>query len=370
MYNQESPNAKSSTLKDNPLFNLILIAMNNNTFSLQKYKLIMNATTDTHIKNSIQCAYDNKLKHSKLFSQIFRYLTGQSVEIPRPNIKIHNSTIHSIGDCIDTELEEIKLFKEILNLTSSEKIKTTVKNMITDNQRIAASLNFLYARESLNRNPSSVTGNNISLTFKEMKSAQKYINEDLKIPILTGIKDAKIQNKINNSLKDDVLEFKRQMEEAANEDGVKAKKEGKTFKNYVISNNPIITYNKNNIVSISNLYYEFINGRHYYIRVTYNFNINTGVPIGLKDLFNPGAPYIELVNKEIKKQLAANKTMYSSEAAQNFKGISEGHPFYLEDANIVLFFSFNEIAPTISEIPIIKLPFKAFTGYIKPMFLN
>lgn len=366
----ENYRSAPSILKDNPLFNLVLIAMNNNRFSSQKYKLIMNMTEDMNIINSIQYAYNNELKHYKLFNQIFRKLTGQSVEIPAPNIKISNSIIDAVEDCIDKELEEVKLYQKIIGLVSSEQVRTTLRNMIIDKQRNVATLNFLYARGSFTHNPVPSTDNNVTITFKVIKNSQKYINENLRIPILHGIKDRKIQNKINTSLEEDVMEFKRQMEEAADEDGLKAEKEGKKFINYAISNNCTITYNKDNIISISNLYYEFINGRHSYIRATYNLNTATGLSIGLKDLFKPGAPYRELINNEIRKQLITNKNIYPPNATQNFKGIAQDQPFYLEDGNIVLFFGFNEIAPTVSEIPVIKLPFKTFTGSIKPMFLS
>lgn len=370
MYYWEQYKSESSTLKDNPLFNLILIAMNNNRFTSQKYRLIMDMTKDKNIKNTIQYAYDNELKHYRLFKQILRELTDQSIDIPSPNIRINTSITETIEECIDKEQEELKLYQKIISLISSEQIKTFLRDMITDKQRNTASLNFLYARKPLSGNTNSATANNIGITFKPIKASKKYISEDLRIPILSGIKDTKIQNKINTSLKDDIMEFKRQMEEAADEDGLKAKKEGKKFTNYIISNNATITYNKNNIISLSNLYYEFINGRHYYIRTTYNYDLDTGIPLGLKDLFKPGVPYRELINNEVRKQLAANTTIYPPESVQNFKGITEDHPFYLENGNIVLFFGFNEIAPTISEIPIIKLPFKAFGDSIKPMFLS
>lgn len=370
MYYSEDYRSASSVLKDNPLFNLILIAMNNNRFSSQKYKSIINMTEDMNIINSIQYAYNNELKHYKVFKQILRKLTGQSVEIPDPNIKINNSIIDAIEDCIDKELEEVKLYQKIIGLISSDQVRTTIRNMIIDKQRNVATLNFLYARVSFTHNPVPSKDNNVTITFKVIRNTNKYISEDLKIPILNGIKDTKIQNKINASLEDDIMEFKRQMEEAADEDGLKAEKKGKKFINYAISNNSTITYNKNNIISISNLYYESINDKNSYIRATYNLNTDTGLSIGLKDLFKSGTPYRELINNEIRKQLAANKDIYTTDAAENFKGIVEDQPFYLEDGNIVLFVGFNEIAPTVSEIPVIKLPFKAFTSSIKPIFLS
>lgn len=205
---------------------------------------------------------------------------------------------------------------------------------------------------------------------KEIKASNKYIEEDLKIPILQGIKNINVQNQINTSMESDVIEFKQELEEAAREQGEEAEKHGKVFKPYVISNNYAITYNKNNIISISILYDEFIGGKHSYIRATYNFNTETGKSLGLKDLFKPNIPYRDLINTEIKKQLITKKNIYPPGAADRFKGIAEDQPFYLEDTNIVLFFGFNEIAPSISEIPIIKINYTAFKNELIPALLS
>lgn len=358
------------TFNDNSIVNLILAALNNNRFTLERYKLLMNMTKDVLAKEQIKYTYKNEVKHYKLFNQIYRELTGESVEIPEPDIKINDSLEDTIEECINKELKELNLYRRIRNLTRSEILRRTIGDMIIDKQRNTAVLNFVYARHSLSRNPASPANDAVTIQFKSIKEKKKYIDENLKIPILSGIKNKKIQNQINASVEGDIMEFKHQMEEAADEDGAKAKKDGKKFINYSISNNSTITYNKNNIISISILYYEFVGGRHFYIRSTYNFDTNTGKSIGLKDLFQPGVPYKELINKEIKNELMSHKEEFSSDAAENFKGIVDGQPFYLEDGNIVLFFGFNEIAPTIAEIPIIKIPFSAFKGSINPIFLS
>ncbi|MBC2582022.1 DUF3298 and DUF4163 domain-containing protein [Clostridium sp. DJ247] len=226
----------------------------------------------------------------------------------------------------------------------------------------------MFNNNFLNHENVSWRANTVTAKFKEIKVKNKYIEEDLKIPILQGIPNATIQNNINNSIQGDIMEFKNQMEEAAREYGSEAEKLGKKFVPYKISNNYTITYNRNNILSLSVIYYEFISGRSYYIRATYNFNINTGKSLGLEDLFKPGVSYKELINSEIRKQLIMNKEKYPPDAVKNFKGIKEDQPFYLEDNNIVLFFGFHEIAPTVSEIPVIKIPFSTFKDKLKLMF--
>jgi hypothetical protein len=212
--------------------------------------------------------------------------------------------------------------------------------------------------------------NSVMVDSKEINSTQKYIQTNIKIPVLKGMQNQNIQNQINNSIESDIMEFKQQMEQASNEYGMLAEKEGKKFIPFIASNSYSVSYNKNNIISITIFYYQFINGRHSYIKTSYNFNLASGKALSLKDLFKQGVPYKEIINEEIKKHLSKNKELYLPGAVENFKGISDDQPFYLEDGNIVLYLGFNEIAPNISEIPIIKIPFYTFKNYIKPVFLN
>lgn len=226
--------------------------------------------------------------------------------------------------------------------------------------------------ENHNNNYRSLSrvANLVTATTKEIKTSKKFIIEDIRIPVLKGIVNVEIQKQINKSIEGDIMEFKRQLEEAAEEYGTKAEKEGKEFKPYSVSTNYNITYNKNNTLSISILYYEFIGGRHTYIRSTYNFDLNTGKSIGLEDLFKSGINYIDIINKQIKNQLSTNTNLYPPGTAENFKGISRDQPFYLEDKDLVLFFGFNQIAPSVSEIPIIRIPYSSLKNQLKPIFLT
>ncbi|WP_243186912.1 DUF3298 and DUF4163 domain-containing protein [Clostridium muellerianum] len=214
------------------------------------------------------------------------------------------------------------------------------------------------------------TPNNITVNSKEINSKEKYIQQNLKIPVLKGIYNKNIENDINNSIKNDIMEFKQQMEDSSTEYGTKAEKQGKKFVPFVTSSNYSITYNKNNIISITMFYYEFISGKHSYIKTSYNFNLVSGKPLSLKDLFKPGVPYKEIINKEIKRQLYKNKETYLSGTSLNFKGISDDQPFYLDNGNIVIYLGFNEIASNTSEIPIVKIPFYTLKNYTKPFITS
>lgn len=212
--------------------------------------------------------------------------------------------------------------------------------------------------------------NSIIIKTYELKYKDKYIREDLKYPQLEGLESQQSQGFINNSIKSDIMEFKRQMEKAAKEYAKEAERNGEDFTPFIISSIYEITYNNHNIISILIIYHEYINRINSYIKVSYNFNILTGEPISLKDLFKEDVDYQNLINNEVKNELLFNREKYFPGAAESFKGISEYHPFYIKNGNLVVFFGFHEIAPIASQIPEIKIPFSSLRNYIKPKFLN
>lgn len=210
--------------------------------------------------------------------------------------------------------------------------------------------------------------NAVTITTKEVKDQKPYIQANLKIPVLHGITNTNIQATINNSIQSDVMEFKRQMDAAAQEYGDKAAQSKEKFIPYIITSAYELTYNKNNIVSILMTYFEYVGGLNNYIKVPYNYDITTGKSLMLKDIFVPGVDYKSLINKEIRNELINNKQKYYPETADNFKGVAEDHPFYLKNGNLAVFFGFNEIAPTQAKIPIFNIPIGKFGDAIKPKF--
>ncbi len=212
--------------------------------------------------------------------------------------------------------------------------------------------------------------NDLQIVTKEIEYSNEYIKADLKYPEIQGLKNKEIQNSINNSIQSDIMEFSRQMESAAKESAEEAMLTGESFEPFVISSIYEITYNKHDIISISIVYYEFINGSHSYIKTSYNFDLNSGRSLSLKDLFKQGSDYQRVLNSEVRKELIMNREKYFPDTLENFKGIGEYHPFYLENGDIVVYFGFHEIAPLESEIPVFKIPFSTVSNYIKPVFLS
>ncbi len=212
--------------------------------------------------------------------------------------------------------------------------------------------------------------NPIQIQTKDISYSDEYISGNLKYPEIKGLEDKEVENFINNSIQSDIMEFKRQMGEAAKETAEEAKERGEEFEPFIISSVYEVTYNKNDIISISIIYHEFINGIHSYIKVSYNFNIKNGKPLSLKDLFKSGVDYQKIIDKEVRNELILNKEKYFPDTLENFKGIAEYHPFYIDNGDVAVYFGFHEIAPVASQIPIIKIPFYKLRDYVKPMFLR
>lgn len=283
----------------------------------------------------------------------------------------HDKIITEIEDEIEEELECIGFFRTIRSLSPLQKTKDYYYEMITDRQnKTIQLLQQLNEKKSISRSSDSAFDRKVvSVSTKDINLNTSYIKENLRIPKLTGDKNQNIYNQINKNIEDDIMEFKRQMEEAAQQSEEESKKIGKKFIPYSISNVYTISYDKNNILSLTILYYENLGGKNYYIKTSYNYDTNTGRSLSIGDLFKPGINYKALINSEIRKQLTQNKNKYFPGTLENFKGIAEDQPFYIEGNNLVIFFGFNEIAPLESQIPVIKIPLTQFQNLLKPQFI-
>lgn len=282
----------------------------------------------------------------------------------------YDETTSDIEDKIEEELKGVGFFRTIRALSPLQNTRDYYYEMITDKQNKTIQLLKQFNSEK-SSSPSSRNTHSrdvSSVATKPIAFENKYIKENLRIPILKGTKNQAVLNQINKNVENDIMEFKGQMEEAAREGEEEAIKKGTKFIPYNISNVFNINYNKDNIVSLTILYHEYLGGKNYFIKTSYNYDTETGRSLSLKDLFKPGTNYKDLLNNLIRRHLSQNKDLYFPGTAENFKGIAEDQPFYIEGDNLVIFFGFNEIAPVESQIPVIKIPFAQLQNALKPQY--
>ncbi|MDP4146563.1 MAG: DUF3298 and DUF4163 domain-containing protein [Bacillota bacterium] len=212
--------------------------------------------------------------------------------------------------------------------------------------------------------------NNLTVTTSEIFNENNKIHEDLRIPVLHGNVNPQVVNYINNNIKNDILEFKSEMEISAEENAVTSQSQGKKVVPVQISNIYLITYNKNNILSISIIYQQNINGKNYFIRTSYNYDLQSGESMPFRDLFRKGIDYKGIINNRIRQKIQQNSKAYFPNTLSKFKGVADDQPYYLEGNNLVTFFDFNEIAPVASDIPVVKIPLYELRDIIKPNLLR
>lgn len=209
-----------------------------------------------------------------------------------------------------------------------------------------------------------LTNGSVQIKTKQIKSSSDIINIDLKVPVLKGMNNKDFQNKINTKFLRDALDFKNQIEKSAVEFQKYAKEHNIPQRPFEANLSYKVTYNKDNLLSITFYYYKFTGGAHggMYV-ISYNIDLKGGRTLALADLFKPGSGFKEKANVEILQQMINDGKPYFENA---FKSISDNQPFYIEDRSIVIYFQEYEIAPYAAGIPKFKLPLSTFENDLNP----
>ncbi|HZK12638.1 MAG TPA: DUF4163 domain-containing protein [Atribacterota bacterium] len=125
----------------------------------------------------------------------------------------------------------------------------------------------------------------ITITDLVIKEDQEALKVDMVFPLVQGMKDKRVEEKINQIIQKDILNFKNQLQ-AESEDYLKlARSEGWEIRKYIATTYYIVHYQKNNLLSLSVFYYSYTLGAHgYTLQRAYNFNLENGKEILLSDI--------------------------------------------------------------------------------------
>jgi len=200
----------------------------------------------------------------------------------------------------------------------------------------------------------------ITITDLVIKEDQEALKVDMVFPLVQGMKDKRVEEKINQIIQKDILNFKNQLQ-AESEDYLKlARSEGWEIRKYVATTYYIVHYQKDNLLSLSVFYYSYTLGAHgYTLQRAYNFNLENGKEILLSDILKEKKDDVDIINQEIKRQINLNLQEYFTEWAV-FQSISQEQPFYLIEDGMVIYFGLYEIAPYASGIRYFKIPYSLF----------
>lgn len=191
---------------------------------------------------------------------------------------------------------------------------------------------------------------------KTEKNSETAISIELKIPQITGMKIEQIQKSINEAMAAPTLQMRDQNLKDAREYYQDTQKTGEHFWQYEVASDYEVHYNQNGILSITTDNYQFTGGAHGGTeRLPFNYDLNTGKSLQLKDIFTPGFDYQSIINAEVKRQIAQRPEIYF-EGSEGFKGIGNDRPYYIIPGYVVVYFAQYEIAPYASGMPEFKIP--------------
>jgi hypothetical protein len=209
-----------------------------------------------------------------------------------------------------------------------------------------------------------LTAQEITISDIVIKEDYEVLEVDITIPVIQGLEDKQVEEKINQAIQEDILNFKYQIQTESEEYLQSAKKEGEEIRKYkyIASTYYIVHYQKDNFLSLSVFYYCYTLGAHgCTVQEAYNLNLTNGEKISLPDILKEKKDYEEIINQEIKRQIQLNPEVYFDDAV--FHSISQEQPFYIIEDGIVVYFGLYEIAPYSSGIRYFKIPFSLFEAY-------
>jgi len=219
---------------------------------------------------------------------------------------------------------------------------------------------FIYTTVLVQAQENKSMAQEITITDMVIKEDHEALKVDMVFPLVQGVKDKRVEKKINQTIQKDVLNFKEMLQTESEEYLQGAKEEGWEIRKYEAFAYYIVHYQKDNLLSISAFYYSYTLGAHGHIlQRAYNFNLLNGEEILLSDILKEKKDYVDIINQEIRRQMELNPQKYFTEWSV-FQSISEEQPFYLIEDGIVVYFGLYEIAPYASGIRYFKIPYSLF----------
>ena len=222
----------------------------------------------------------------------------------------------------------------------------------------------------------------VNVMAKKISVQEEWIDEDISMPVLTGLSDSKVQEKINAMIEKEIMDFKNEFEPMAKESYEDMKSFEPNPRPYVASISFEEKCNQEGILSLYVVYYEYTGGAHgMHTDISYNIDLETGELITYDSLFKEDFNYKSVIDKNIYRQTDEIKQQYINEALsrgesaedafipyQGFEGIADDQPFYIKDDRIGVYFGLYEIASYAAGIPTFEIPVSELEEGVNPKY--
>lgn len=196
---------------------------------------------------------------------------------------------------------------------------------------------------------------------EEKVYSNKYVSVNINKPIVKIAKNKEAEGIINNKISKRINDFEEYITKLSIRDNEYNIKVGLEPKPYVINVNNNVTYNKNNILSITLNLYSYTGGAHgSSVDESFNFDINTGNRGVIEDFLGNNRNYNKIILDNVKTTINKNPELYFKEAVDKLNVIPYNQKFFLTDKDLVIYFDEYEIAPYVAGIPKFYIPLSKF----------
>jgi len=176
-----------------------------------------------------------------------------------------------------------------------------------------------------------------------IKATNKFVHVNMSVPVLSGLKDSKYEEQLNDILMRHAMKEKAEVYEASKKAAEAAKKQKASFEPAVLNSDFRFVKSGNVMSLIADTYKITSAEANGTSRTdTYTFlNEENAHALQLGDLFNKDTDYKALLGNVVRNQIALKK----NKADFNFEQIKETQNFYVSNGYLVLTFDRYEIAP-------------------------
>lgn len=211
-----------------------------------------------------------------------------------------------------------------------------------------------------------------SFEMKEEILNTDFVSAEINYPVISGLKDINIQNKINQKIEETVRKTYSSFRD-------EEKPNCESYEGYtgecVININVDSSVSKlsSKYLSISFTNYQFYPGSAHPIHylVSLNFDLDTGEELKLSDFFVQNSNYLNILSEKLRKSLAEKLSMEMSDSmlldgtkpdGQHFQN------FVLSDEGFVFVFGDYEVAPYAAGNPTVLISYGELSSLLKPAF--
>lgn len=208
--------------------------------------------------------------------------------------------------------------------------------------------------------PEEKANYSLNIGVKEEKTATDYLEVDANIPVVEGIKDENIQKNINDKFQQAVEAMKIELNTGAIEHKQNAEEMDFPFHKYQLYTRSGPYFENGKILSMYVDYYFYSGGAHGMTdRHAYNYDLETGKTLSLKDLFMPGYEFKKMIDEAIAAEINQRPDDFFP-AEYGFQGIAAEQNYYLQNDTLVIYFNQYEIAPYAAGIQEFRIPLQDF----------